>query len=71
MSKDLTDVVTSDLRALLFWATVGVQNSRGGAYEKQIGEIIKSYSKHLKFTTPGVPKFKKSPFTGLLTGKIK
>ena len=53
----LTDVVTSDLRALLFWATVGVRNSRGGSGEKEIGNIIESYAETARFKMDVPPVF--------------
>jgi hypothetical protein len=43
------EVVRSDLKALLFWAKVGVINNKGGSYSKNIIEIIKSYSKFIGF----------------------
>jgi hypothetical protein len=55
----LVEIVTSDLRALLFWANVGVRQSRGGAYEEEILEIIPSYAEHIKFNLPRT-KFKRS-----------
>lgn len=54
--NDLTEVVTSDLRALLFWATVGVAKAKGGSF-RDIENIIESYAEHLKFKTPFKPKF--------------
>jgi hypothetical protein len=50
--KNLTEVVTDDLKALLFWASVGVRQSKGGAYEAHIENIIESYAKHLKLQLP-------------------
>jgi len=46
-TKDLTEVVTDDLRAMLHWASVGVGLSKGGSYENDIEEILESYSAHL------------------------
>lgn len=40
-------VITTDLKALLFWASVGVSKSRGGSYEEDIENIIESYSDYL------------------------
>ena len=42
-----TIMVTSDLRALLHWASVGIGLSYGGSYENEIENIIESYSDHL------------------------
>ena len=55
----LTEVVTSDLRALLFWATIGITKSRGGFQESEIGHIIESYAESVKFNLPAKPKFMK------------
>lgn len=45
----LTYVVTSDLRALLFWASVGVSANSDGAYGDTIENVIESYAiDHLK-----------------------
>lgn len=52
-----TEIVTSDLRALLHWASVGVHQSKGGSYQHEIETIINSYAKHLKFQLPYQPKF--------------
>ena len=46
---NLTEVVTGDLRALLFWATIGMRKSRGGAYADELDYIIKAYSKAIRF----------------------
>lgn len=47
--KDPTAIVVGDLRALLFWATVGVRAMTGGTYENDICEIIRSYSKTIGY----------------------
>jgi hypothetical protein len=52
-----------DLRALLFWASVGIANSITGSYREaamQPGDlgIVQSYAEHIKFTLPRKPKFK-------------
>lgn len=47
--KPITEVVTSDLRALLFWAGVGVADATGGAYGEEIEAIIESYAEHIAF----------------------
>jgi hypothetical protein len=41
------EIVATDLRALLFWAAVGVKGSVDGQYSKDIEEIIRSYTEHL------------------------
>ena len=43
------EVVASDLRALLFWANVGVGKSASGSYGSHIEEIIRSYASFLSF----------------------
>lgn len=48
---DCVDVVTTDLRALLFWATVGVNGAVNGQYGSEIEEIIRYYSEHLGIKT--------------------
>jgi hypothetical protein len=47
VTTDITEVVTSDLRALLHWAAVGIGLSNGGSHEHEIENIIESYSEHL------------------------
>lgn len=42
------EVVGTDLVALLFWASVGVNGSVGGSYEEDIVNIIESYGDYLK-----------------------
>jgi len=54
--KALTEVVTSDLRALLFWASVGVAKSYSGSYQ-DILHIIESYAEYLGFKCPYPPQF--------------
>lgn len=41
------EVVTSDLRALLFWAAIGMENSRGGSYESDLEDILSSYAEYI------------------------
>ena len=50
--ESITDVVTSDLRALLFWANIGVAKSTAGSYGADINSIIQSYATYLHFTLP-------------------
>jgi hypothetical protein len=45
------EVVATDLRALLFWATVGVNGAVDGQYGGEIEEIIRSYSDYLGIRT--------------------
>jgi len=52
-------VTKDDLRALLFWANIGVCQSKGGAYEDDILEIIPSYAEHIKLQLPKT-KFKRT-----------
>jgi hypothetical protein len=48
----LVEVVREDLKALLFWAHVGVRQSKGGAYEEEIVHIINSYAENVKLQLP-------------------
>lgn len=57
-APDLTEVVTSDLRALLFWAEYGVGRAVSGSYAEEIEYIIESYAKHLHMYLPK-PRFGK------------
>jgi hypothetical protein len=52
-----------DLRALLYWACVGVRSSAGGAYqdiEEREGDpgIIRSFADQIGFVLPHKPKFR-------------
>jgi len=58
-SKPLTEVSTSGLRALLFWATIGVTKSRGGYRDNQITAIIDHYAREIHFQLPAKPDFRK------------
>jgi hypothetical protein len=58
-AEGIVEVVTDDLRALLFWANVGVRQSKGGAYEDDIANIIESYAKHIRMQLPRT-KFKRN-----------
>jgi hypothetical protein len=44
---DNVEVVATDLRALLFWATIGVNGAVDGQYSEEIEAIILSYSESL------------------------
>ena len=57
MTYELTEVMVKDLRALLFWATVGVCKSRGGIYETYIIPTIKSYAKEIGYSLGETPRF--------------
>jgi len=57
--KDPTEIVIYDLKALLFWATVGVSLNYGGSYERDVKTIIKSYADSLKFKLPCKVEFRK------------
>ncbi len=59
-NKDCVEVVTSDLRALLFWANVGVGGAFSGSRDRDILNIIKSYSEYILFQIK-YSKFKKEP----------
>ena len=56
--KEITEIIVSDLRALLFWATIGISKTKGGAYQDTIEDIIESYAKHFEYQLPRPPKFK-------------
>lgn len=51
-----------DLRALLFWASVGISKSQSGSYKEaairpgDVG-IVKSYAEHINFPLPCKPQF--------------
>ena len=51
-------VYLTDLRALLFWATIGVSKAKGGTYQTRIGNIIEHYATELNFKLPCKPEFK-------------
>ncbi len=53
-------VLKHDLRAILFWAAVGLSNSNSGSYRDAEGEhgIVDSYAKSIKFALPVRPCFK-------------
>lgn len=56
-NKEIVEVVNSDLRALLFWAAIGMRKSRGGAYEDELPNILTCYAKWLDFKFEKPPKF--------------
>jgi hypothetical protein len=45
---DTTEITDANLRALLFWASIGVCESYAGSYDKHIVDIITQYAKALK-----------------------
>jgi hypothetical protein len=53
----ITEVTTHDLRALLFWSSIGMRHSVGGSY-LDIDNILESYAEHIGF------KFDKKPIWG-------
>lgn len=52
-------VLKHDLRALLFWAHVGITNSKSGSYQDAAGEhgIVHSYAESIGFKMDP-PEFK-------------
>ena len=62
IKRPIVEIVTTDLRALLHWACVGVSQSRGGSYQNDIENIIDQYARDIGFykQLPTSPvKFKK------------
>jgi len=55
-SPNITEIVTSDLRALLFWASIGIAKSQGGSYQ-EICNILAQYSEDIGFKLPYKPEF--------------
>jgi hypothetical protein len=53
-------ITKHELRALLHWASVGIENSLGGSYNDAVGSkgIIMSLAKRLKFRLYAKPLFK-------------
>lgn len=56
---NLTAIIADDLRALLFWASVGVSLSSGGYREDEIEHMLESYAEHIGFVLPYPPSFAK------------
>ena len=52
MNKDSTEILKSDLRALLFWASIGIRSARGGQYQDDIEHILESYAAAIGFKFP-------------------
>lgn len=44
------EITKTELRALLFWASVGVDNMHGGTYEGIILRLIKKYAHIMPWT---------------------
>lgn len=68
-NKEQVEISSKDLKALLFWATVGVSKSHGGSYEDEVENIIQSYADYLgfKYQLPNPPKFMKKVYvTGFI-----
>ena len=42
-------ITQSELRQLVFWANIGVKQSRGGQYQRTIKATIKEYAKKVGF----------------------
>lgn len=59
MTKDMQEVLVEDLRALLFWAQVGVELSKGGSHEDKICDAIAFYAKEIGHPIEGFPRFGK------------
>ena len=56
---ELTQIGKSELRALLFWAQVGVAKSKGGSYSDIIEDVLIEYSKRMNVNFHKLMKFKK------------
>lgn len=54
---DFIDIIPHDLRALLFWACIGIAKSKGGAYEDEIEHIIESWNQDVGATLPCKAEF--------------
>ena len=52
-----TTIVVDDLRALLFWASVGVHVSRGGQRAEEIPQVLENYAALINFQLPYKPEF--------------
>lgn len=61
-SDEDVQIYKHDLRALLFWAAVGLSKSQGGRYQDAAetdGDpgIVNSWAEYLKFRLPARPRF--------------
>jgi hypothetical protein len=54
--KEVTEIIVHDLRALLFWATVGIRQSTAGSYQ-DIKDIIESYACDIDFKLDKDPEW--------------
>jgi hypothetical protein len=57
------EIEIAELRALLFWAAVGVSQSRGGSYQSvasndDYGGTIERLAEEIRFRLPYKPRFK-------------
>ena len=55
----MIEIIREDLRALLFWAAIGVSKSRGGSYQKEIEYILETYAQGISYKIPHSFHFKK------------
>lgn len=55
--QTVPDIYVHNLRMLLFWATVGVNKSRGGEFQDEIEEIIRSHAEAIGYKLPNGPRF--------------
>jgi len=53
----MVEVNIEDLRALLFWATIGIATSKGGYQGNEIEHILESYAEAISFGLPNKPEF--------------
>lgn len=61
MIREEMDISAHDLRALLFWASIGVRDHVGGSYQQSIERIIRHHAKALSYPLTFQPIFKKKP----------
>jgi hypothetical protein len=64
-----------DLRALLFWASIGISKSKSGSYPDAATHpgdlgIVQELADHIKFTLPMKPKFGSRKATKLTDTKL-
>lgn len=46
-----------EIRALCWWACIGIARSKGGTYEKVMPIMLEYFAKNLKFNLPYKPEF--------------
>lgn len=56
-NRTIIEVVNSDLRALLFWAAIGMEKSHGGMYEDDLENILDNYAEASGFKFDRTPKW--------------